>query len=137
VREPLTETAKPWNSPAAMLAVPIPTISWSASTSSPRRAAKLVAVAMVSVSETIVIPTAPTSRGRMSEALVQGSVGRGTPWGSVPTVETPCPARSRTAETTVTPTTATSTAGTFFVIAGSTSRTARTHSPVTRVVRLV
>ena len=53
VREPLTETAKPWKSPAAMFEVPMPTISWSGLTSSPRLAAKLVAVAMVSVSDTM------------------------------------------------------------------------------------
>ena len=41
VREPLVEIAKPWKKPAATLAAPMPTISWSASTSSPRRAAKL------------------------------------------------------------------------------------------------
>ena len=49
VREPLVEMANPPNSPAAMFDAPMPTISWSASTSSPRRAAKLVAVAIVSV----------------------------------------------------------------------------------------
>ena len=49
VREPLVDTAKPWKNPAAMLAAPMPIISWSGSTSSPRRAAKLDAVAMVSV----------------------------------------------------------------------------------------
>ena len=33
VREPLVLTGKPWNSPAARLAAPMPIISWSASTS--------------------------------------------------------------------------------------------------------
>ena len=90
----------------------MPTISWSGSTSSPRRAAKLVAVAIVSVSDTSVMPTAPTRSGPTSDHLVQGSAGTGTPWGSVPTVFTPWSARSSTAEITVTPTTATRTAGT-------------------------
>ena len=40
------------------LEAPIPTISWLASFSSPRRAAKLVEVAIVSASETSVIPIA-------------------------------------------------------------------------------
>ena len=63
VREPLVETAKPWKNPAAMFAAPMPIISWSGSTSSPRRAAKLVEVAIVSVSETSVMPTAAMSSG--------------------------------------------------------------------------
>ncbi len=137
VREPLTETAKPWKNPAAMFDVPIPTISWSGFTSSPRFAAKLVAVAMVSVSDTMVMPTAPRTRGPTSDSLVHGNAGTGTPWGSEPTVFTPWAARSSTAETTVTPTTATRTAGTRLVIRGRTSNTARTHSPVISVVRLV
>ena len=33
VRDPLVLTGKPWNSPAEMLAAPMPIISWSASTS--------------------------------------------------------------------------------------------------------
>ena len=66
VREPLAEIANPWNSPAATLAAPIPIISWFGSTSSPRRAAKLVDVAIVSVSETSTIPTAATSSGARS-----------------------------------------------------------------------
>ena len=63
VREPLVDTAKPWRNPAAMLAAPRPIISWSGRTSSPRRAAKLDAVAIVSVSDTSVMPTAATSSG--------------------------------------------------------------------------
>ena len=66
VRDPLVETAKPWKTPAAMFAVPMPIISWLGSTSSPRRAAKAVAVAMVSVSETSVMPAAATSIGATS-----------------------------------------------------------------------
>ena len=66
VREPLVDTEKPWNRPDAMLAAPSPIISWSGSTSSPRRAAKLVAVAMVSVSDTSVMPTAAIRSGQTS-----------------------------------------------------------------------
>ena len=76
----------------------MPTISWSGSTSSPRRAAKLVAVAIVSVSDTRVMPNAATSSGTTSLASVQGMIGPGTPWGSAPTVATPSSARPRTAE---------------------------------------
>jgi hypothetical protein len=60
VRDPLVDTAKPWKHPAARLAVPMRIISWFGSTSSPRRAAKLVEVAMVSVSETNPIRIIPT-----------------------------------------------------------------------------
>ena len=72
VREPLVEMAKPWKNPAAMLAAPMPTISWSASTSSPRRAAKLAEVAIVSVSETSVMPSAATNSGTRSLACGPG-----------------------------------------------------------------
>ncbi len=57
MRDPLVDTANPWNSPAATLAAPRPIISWSGLTSSPRRAAKLVDVAIVSVSDTSVMPS--------------------------------------------------------------------------------
>ena len=134
MREPLVETAKPWNSPAAMFAVPIPIISWSGSTSSPRLAAKLAAVAIVSVSDTSVIPIAAISSGGMSLALVQGRLGAGTPRGSEPTVSTPWSERPRTADATVAPTTATSTAGSRRETRGITSSTANTASPTASVV---
>ena len=89
----------------------MPAISWSGSAPSPRRAAKLVAVAIVSVSDTSMMPTAPIRSGPTSDHFVHGSAGTGTPWGRVPIVFTPHAARSRTAETTVAPATATSTAG--------------------------
>ena len=73
-----------------MFAAPMPIISWSALTSSPRRAAKLVAVAIVSVSDTRVIPAAATSSGQTSCRFVHGTEGAGMPCGSVPTVATPC-----------------------------------------------
>ena len=79
VREPLVDTAKPWKNPAARLAVPMPTISWFGSTSSPRRAAKLVDVAIVSVSDTNVMPMAAASSGPTSPMSVQGNAGRGRP----------------------------------------------------------
>ena len=67
----------------------MPTISWFGSISSPRRAAKEVAVAMVSVSETRVMPSAATSIGHTSAALVQGTDGAGTPCGSGPVTVDP------------------------------------------------
>ena len=136
VREPLTETAKPWKSPAATLAMPTPTISWSGFTSSPWRAAKLLEVAMVSVSDTMVMPTAPTRRAPTSCQFVNGSAGVGTPWGRTPTVATPWEARSNTADATVAPTTATSTAGMRPVMRGRTRSTASTATPVTSVAVL-
>jgi hypothetical protein len=57
--------------------------------------------------------------------------------GSTPTVVTSEAARSNTAEATVAPATATSTAGTLVVKRGNTNSTIRTHSPVIKVVRLV
>ncbi len=133
VREPLVDTAKPWNRPAARFAVPMPIISWFGSTSSPRRAAKLVDVAIVSVSDTSVIPTAATSSGTTSWTLVHGSSGVGSPCGRAPTVFT---SRSNTAVTIVAPTTATSTAGTFRMTRGSRRRTASVARPTTIAVRL-
>ena len=73
VREPLVDTAKPWKNPAATLAVPIPIISWFGSTSSPRRAAKLVDVAIVSVSDTKVMPMAAANSGPTSPMSVHGN----------------------------------------------------------------
>ena len=121
VREELVETANPCRSPAATFAAPMPVISWSGSTSSPRRAANAVEVAIVSVSETSVIPTAAMRSGHTSLTEVHGTVGFGNPFGSVPTVgmwsDSP-----NTADTIVAATTATSTAGILRVIRGSTSR---------------
>src|SRR5262245_10409973 len=129
--------AKPWKKLEATLAAPIPIISWLGRTSSPRRAAKLDAVAMVSVSDTKVMPTAATSRGPTSDSEVHGSVGRGNPAGSEPTVLTPYELRSSTADTTVAPTTATSTAGMRLVKRGRIRRTASTARPVARARQLV
>ena len=131
VRELLVDTAKPWKNPAAMLAEPMPIISWFGSTSSPRRALNDVDGAIVSVSETSVMPTAATSSGPTSPTSVHGTSGCGSPSGRVPTV---LMSRSNTAVTTVAPTTATSTAGIFRVKRGSTSSTASVTSPTARAV---
>ena len=138
VREPLVEMANPWKRPEATFAAPMPTISWSGSTSSPRRAAKLVAVAIVSVRETRVMPTAAMSSGTTSSVLVHGMLGDGTPCGSAPTVTTPSAAASPSAaHTAVAPTTATRIAGTFLVMRGRTSSTSSTPTPISSVVVLV
>ena len=79
----------PGTSPAATLAAPMPIISWSGSTSSPRRAAKLVAVAMVSVSDTRVMPTAAIRSGPTSLVWVHGIVGCGYALGKRPHGGTP------------------------------------------------
>ena len=57
----------------------MPIISWLGSTSSPRRAPKLEDVAMVSASDTRVMPMAATIKGPTSANFVQGSEGLGTP----------------------------------------------------------
>ncbi len=137
VREALTEIAKPWNSPAAAFEAPTAIISRLASTSSPRRAAKLEDVAMVSVSETSTMPAAAAASVARSLALVQGNDGVGSPDGSVPTVFTPSAARSNTADTTVAATTATRTAGTFFESRGRPSSNVRVPSPTSSAVVLV
>ena len=120
-----------------MFAAPMPIISWSASTSSPRRAAKLVAVAMVSVSDTSVMPMAATKSGPTSLVCVHGTLGSGMPWGRAPTVATPWAARSNTADTTVAPTTATRMAGIRGTNRGRTSSTTSTDTPTTSVVAWV
>jgi hypothetical protein len=137
VREALVETANPWKSPEVMLAAPMATISWLGSISSPRRAAKLDAVAMVSVRLTRVMPTAPSSKRPTSCREVHGSDGRGMPWGRTPTVATPWSERVNTAETTVAPITATSTAGSRRVKRGRTSRTTSTPTPTARACQIV
>ena len=125
VRDALAEIANPWNMPATALAAPIPIISWFGSTSSPRRAAKLVEVAIVSVRDTRTIPIDAMNSGPRCSNGTPGNVGVGNPLGNDPTVATPLAARSKTPVTTVAPTTATSTAGTFFDTRGKTSRMTR------------
>ena len=123
VRDPLVEIANPWKKPAATLAAPMPIISWFGCSSSPRRAAKADAVAMVSVSDTSTMPTAARTNGptsptdgarerRARDALRQD-----------PTVAIPWSARPSAADRIVAPATATSTAGIRRVIRGSRSST--------------
>ena len=57
VRDPLVLTGKPWNSPAKMFAAPMPIISWSPCTRSPRRAANDDAVDIVSARATTAMAT--------------------------------------------------------------------------------
>jgi hypothetical protein len=57
------------------------TISWSGSTSSPLREARIVTVAIVSISDTSMMPTVPTRSGPTSDHFVYGSAGTGTPLG--------------------------------------------------------
>ena len=66
VRDPLVLTGKPWKSPAAMLAAPMPIISWLPWTRSPRRAAKAEAVDIVSASATTAMARAPRKSGGTS-----------------------------------------------------------------------
>ena len=133
VRELLVDTANPWKNPAVMLAVPMPIISWFGSTSSPRRAAKAVDVAIVSVSDTSVMPIAATNIGATSSHVVHGTDGRGSPCGRTPTVEM---SRSNRPVTTVAPTTATSTAGIVRVTRGSRRSTASVAIPTASAVEL-
>ena len=68
VRDPLVLTGKPWKSPAAMFAAPIPTISRFPSTSCPARDANADAVEIVSARETRTMPRAPPRRSGRSES---------------------------------------------------------------------
>ncbi len=111
VRDPLVLAGKPWKSPAARFATPIPTISPLASSSCPVRSANTEAVEIVSVSDTRVIPSAPTTSSGRSETGL-GIVSDGKPWGNVPTTLTPCAESSNAADATVAATTATITPGT-------------------------
>ena len=89
VRDPLVLTGKPWKNPAKMLAAPMPIISWSPRTRSPRRAANDEAVDIVSARATTAMATAPrNSSGRSPHGTV-GTVSGGNPWGSTPMVLTP------------------------------------------------
>ena len=72
VRDPLVLTGKPWNSPAARLAVPMPIISWLASTSWPVRSANADDVEIVSVSDTRVMPSAPATSNARSANPTSG-----------------------------------------------------------------
>ena len=72
VRDPLVLTGKPWKSPAARFAAPIPIISWLPSTSCPVRAANADDVEIVSASDTSAMPERPG--GERAEV---GQLGRG------------------------------------------------------------
>ena len=74
VRDPLVLTGKPWKSPAARFAAPMPIISWLPSTSCPVRAANEDDVEMVSASDDQ--GDAERARGE------RGEVGPARPWGS-------------------------------------------------------
>ena len=113
VRDPLVLTGKPWNSPAARLAVPMPIISWLASTSWPVRSANADDVEIVSVSDTRVMPSAPATSNARSANPTSGRVSGGKPWGSSPTSATPSLPRSNTTTAAMAATTATSTPGTL------------------------
>ena len=70
VRDPLVLTGKPWKKPAAMLAAPMPIISWLPRTCSPRRAANDEAVDIVSASATTAMASAPRKSGGTSPQLI-------------------------------------------------------------------
>ena len=129
VRDPLVLTGNPWKKPAATLAAPIPIISPLPSTSWPVRAANADAVEIVSASATSTIPSAPaTSSGRSDTGF--GTVSGGNPLGSLPTSDTPWPARSNTDAAAIATTTATSTPGTR----GSQRPSARISARLTRPI---
>ena len=89
VREPLVLTGKPWKKPAKMFAAPMPIISWSPRTRSPRRAAKEDDVDIVSARATTAMATAPRNSSGRSPHGTDGTVSGGKPCGSTPMVLTP------------------------------------------------
>ena len=113
VREPLVLTGKPWKKPAKMLAAPMPIISWSPRTRSPRRAANDDAVDIVSARATTAMATAPRNSSGTSAQGTVGTVSGGKPWGSTPMVFTPSSCRSNRLTAREASTTTTSTAGIF------------------------
>ena len=108
VREPLVETAKPWKKPGGdVRGADADHLLVRASTSSPRRAAKLVAVAIVSVSETSVMPTAAISSGPTSRGVrPRQAAARGPPVAACPRSRRRGSASPNSAEATVAATTA-------------------------------
>ncbi len=129
VREPLVLTGKPWNSPAATFAAPMPIISPLPSTSCPVRSANADAVEIVSASATRTIPSAPATSSGKSDT-VSGNVSGGKPDGSVPTSDTPCAPRSNRPDAAIATTTATRIAGTFGTSRLRTRITARLTTPI-------
>ena len=113
VREALVLTGNPWNSPAARLAAPMPSISWLPLISWPVRAANADAVEMVSASDTTAMASAPAASGARSDHCTVGMVSGGKPCGSSPTRLTPRSPSSKMLLTAMARTTMTSTAGTF------------------------
>ena len=113
VRDPLVLTGKPWKKPAAMFAAPMPIISWSPCTRSPRRAAKDEAVDIVSARATTEMATAPRNSMTRSPHGTRGMVNGGKPCGSTPIVSTPSASRSSRLTDRAATATTTSTAGIF------------------------
>ncbi len=111
MRDPLVLTGKPWKNPAKMLAAPMPIISWSPRTRSPRLAANDEAVDIVSARATTAIATAPRSSSGRSPNATVGTVSGGKPWGSTPMVLTPSSCRSNRFTASAASTTTTRTAG--------------------------
>ena len=116
VRELLLLIGKPCISPAAMLALPSASISWSGSTRVPLRLASARDSTLVSANASSAMMAAPGASTRRSSSVTvaSGSVGTGRPCGTGPITSSPAVApRSNSADTVVASTTAMSTPGHF------------------------
>ena len=111
VRDPLAPTGMPWVNPAATLANPNASSSWSASTTSWWRAAKERAVRIESEKPTRKMPAAATASEATSDPLTSGTVSDGRPLGTGPVTLTPWDARSSAHDTAIPATTTISAAG--------------------------
>ncbi len=136
VRDPLVLTGKPWKAPAAMLAAPMPIISWLPSTRTPLRAAKLEAVDIVSASATTAMARAPSTSGGRSPQVTCGTVKAGRPCGSTPIVSTPWASRSKRFTATAVRATTTRTLGTLGMNLFRSRMPASAVSPMRAAVRL-
>ena len=113
VRAPLAPTENACVKPAAAFAAPIVRSSWDARTVSRRFPANARAVRISSANETRNSPTAAGTSWTMSPSGGVGTVGRGSPLATGPTVATPWAARSRAHDAPIAPTTTTSAPGTI------------------------
>ena len=105
VRDPLVPTGMAWVNPAATLANPDASSSWSASTTSWWRAAKERAVRIESENPTRKMASAPATSRPTSDHVTSGTVNDGSPLGTGPVTLTPCDDRSSAQDATMPATT--------------------------------
>ena len=136
VREPLVPTGMPWETPAASWTTPKASSSWLASTVSWCRAANDREVRMESENATRKTATAAAARVARSDAETSGTSRLGSPLGTSPVTDTPCPARSSAHDTAMPSTTSTSAPGKRLLTRPATTSSAIERAPTTTVAPL-